>query len=109
MATKRSKRRQVGHGGRTTPKGATTGSAAARPGSSNARAEPSTRYTPPTAAAMKAPSRLWVPVFMFTMLGVGALLIILNYLGALGSVNNAWLVVGLACILVGIIAATQYR
>ena len=46
---------------------------------------------------------------MFGMLLLGALIIILNYLGAFGSVNNAWLVVGLGCILVGIIAATQYR
>ena len=46
---------------------------------------------------------MWVPVLMFSLLGVGALLIILNYVGALGSVNNAWLVVGLAFILGGII------
>jgi hypothetical protein len=52
---------------------------------------------------------MWVPVLMFSLLGIGALLIILNYVGALGSVNNAWLVVGLAFILGGIITATQYR
>jgi hypothetical protein len=73
------------------------------------RAESSTRYTPPTAADLKAPSRLWVPVLMFAMLGIGALLIILNYVGALGGVNNVWLVVGLGFILAGIITATQYR
>ena len=63
----------------------------------------------PTAIRLRAPSRMWVPVLMFSLLGVGALLIILNYVGALGSVNNAWLVVGLAFILGGIITATQYR
>ncbi len=69
----------------------------------------STRYTPPTAADLKAPSRLWVPVLMFAMLGIGALIIILNYTGVLGSVNNTKLIIGLAFILAGIITATQYR
>lgn len=107
MVTKRTK--GPGRTGRTTPKGATTGSTASRATKSGDRAESSTRYTPPTAADLKAPSRLWVPVLMFSMLGIGALLIILNYVGAFGSVNNLWLVVGLGFILGGIIAATQYR
>ncbi len=107
MATKRTK--GPGGSGRTTPKGATTGSTSSRATKSSGRAESSTRYTPPTAADLKAPSRLWVPVLMFSMLGLGALLIILNYVGALGGVNNVWLIVGLGCILAGIIAATQYR
>jgi hypothetical protein len=106
VVTKRSKRDSKG--GRTTPKGATTGSLSARE-NVDGRAGASARYTPPTAVRLKAPSRLWVPVLMFSMLGIGALLIILNYVGALGSVNNAWLVVGLGFILGGIIAATQYR
>ncbi|MDQ6697237.1 MAG: cell division protein CrgA [Actinomycetota bacterium] len=105
MATKRTR----GGSGRTTAKGATTGSTSAHVTKSTGRAELSGRYTPPTAADLNAPSRLWVPVLMFSMLGVGALLIILNYVGALGGVNNVWLVVGLACILAGIITATQYR
>jgi hypothetical protein len=107
MVTKRSK--GPTKAGRPTAKGATTGSTSSRVTKAGSRAESSTRYTPPTAADLKAPSRLWVPVLMFAMLGIGALLIILNYVGALGGVNNAWLVVGLAFILAGIITATQYR
>jgi hypothetical protein len=108
MATKRTRRE--GGSGRTTPKGtgATSGSLSARE-NAEGRTGASARYTPPSAIRLRAPSRMWVPVLMFSLLGIGALLIILNYVGALGSVNNAWLVVGLAFILGGIITATQYR
>ena len=46
---------------------------------------------------------------MFGLLGLGALIIVLNYLGGLGSASNVKLVIGLVLILGGIIAATQYR
>jgi amino acid transporter len=44
-------------------------------------------------------------------LALGAIVIFLNYLGALlpGSPSNIWLLIGLGCLLVGIIAATQYH
>ena len=61
----------------------------------------------------------WVPILMFTLLGLGLLIIFLNYLGLLpafpftdgsgGETDNRWLVVGLAGILGGIITATQYH
>lgn len=71
------------------------------------------RYTPPGTGTHKGPSPRWVPVLMFTLWGVGLLVIILNYMGLLpGSADggNGWyLVGGLVAILAGIMVATQYR
>jgi hypothetical protein len=86
-------------GGRVTPKGT---------GSSD-RPAASARYTPPVPRADR-PSPVWVPILMFTLLGVGALTIFLNYLGVLpGDTSNVYLGIGLGAICVGIIVATQYR
>jgi hypothetical protein len=86
--------------GRVTAKGTTPASS---------RPNPSTRYTPPVPREEKV-SPKWVPVLMFTLLGVGALLILLNYLDVLpGGTSNAYLGGGLAAICGGIIVATQYR
>jgi hypothetical protein len=88
-------------GGRVTPtKGATT---------SAAKPSPSSRYTPPVPRELKA-SPMWVPVLMFVLLGIGMLVIPLNYMGVLpGSTSNAYLGVGLLAICGGILVATQYR
>ncbi len=56
-----------------------------------------------------APSPTWVPVLMFTLLGLGVLTILLNYVGSIWDTSNAVLLVGLGLILGGIITATQYR
>jgi hypothetical protein len=88
--------------GRTTPKGTTPGKPA--PGTG--------RYTPP-APKLDAPSPMWVPVLMFTLLVAGAAMIVLNYLGLLptasGEASNWWLLGGLGLISLGFITATQYR
>jgi hypothetical protein len=63
--------------------------------------------TQPTYA--KGPSPWWVPALMFGLIIVGALVIMLNYMGAFGEPDNIRLVIGLALILGGIITATQYR
>ena len=98
MATKPPKRKVKG--GRVTPKG--TGSPAARP-------EPSSRYTPPIPRSQKV-SPPWVPVLMFALLGLGMLVILLNYVEVLpGGTKNAYLLMGLGSILGGIITATQYH
>ena len=77
--------------GRTTPKGGTG------------------RYTPPTPRAVKV-GRPWVPVLKGVLLGVGAILILLNYFDLLpGGASNAYLLVGLALITGGFITATQWR
>ncbi|MGZ4754200.1 MAG: cell division protein CrgA [Acidimicrobiia bacterium] len=67
------------------------------------------RYTPP-APKKKAASPLWVPAVMFTLLFVGTLVIITNYLGILpGEQQNRYLLLGLVQITAGFIFATLYR
>ena len=91
-------KRRVQKGTRVTPKGTTP-----RP------ADSSGRYTPPIPRQVKV-SPMWVPVLMFTLLGLGLVVIFLNYLGVLpGGMSNAYLGLGLAAICGGIITATQYR
>jgi hypothetical protein len=92
-------KRQV-PGGRVTPKG--TKASDKRPASS-------TRYTPPVPREMKV-SPKWVPILMFSLLGLGLVIIFLNYLEVLpGGMSNAYLGLGLGAICGGIITATQYR
>ena len=81
--------------GRVTPKGTTSG-----------------RYTPPTPKEYKV-SPPWVPVLMLTLLVLGMLVIVSNYLpgaGLLpGDTDNKWLLIGLGLITGGFITATKYR
>lgn len=68
------------------------------------------RYTPPSSApGAQLPSPWWVPALMFGLLILGALVIMLNYMGVFGDAENYRLIIGLALILGGIITATQYR
>lgn len=97
---------------RVTAKGSVTKSVASSPTGDDDHPGASTRYTPPTPRIdkMDMPSPMWVPVLMFALLGLGALLIVLNYLGVLpGDTDNKYLAVGLVMILGGIVTATQYR
>jgi len=67
------------------------------------------RYTPPTPRTEKV-SPLWVPVLMFTCLGIGMLMIILNYVNVLPkSPHNGWLLGGLGFITAGFITATKFH
>jgi hypothetical protein len=52
-----------------------------------------------------------VPVLMFTLLGLGVVIILLNYIDVLlpGATSNGCLLAGLVLILAGIVTATQYR
>jgi hypothetical protein len=87
-------------GGRVTPKGGTTAPPTTSP-----------RYTPPNLNKELGPSPMWVPILMFTLLGLGILVILLNYVALLlpGATSNGYLVLGLALILSGIVTATQFR
>ncbi len=99
MPTKPPPKRKV-KGGRVTPKGGH---------SSSPRPDASSRYTPPVPKEYKV-SPWYIPVLMFTLLGLGLVVIFLNYLGVLpGDTKNSYLLVGLAFILGGIMTATQYR
>ena len=89
-----------------TPKG---GGQAARP---TKVAPASGRYTPPIPKSKKVSPR-WVPVLMFTLLGLGTAVIVLNYLGLLptksGDASNVYLLLGLVLITGGFVTATQYH
>jgi Cell division protein CrgA len=68
------------------------------------------RYTPP--APKKAPpSKLWLPVTMFTMLATGMVVVITNYLGLLpgGDAQNSYLFIGLGLIAGGFLLSTRLR
>ena len=55
-------------------------------------------------------SPTWVPVLMFSFLGLGVLIIFFNYVGWMpGGTSNPILLLGLGSILAGIITATQYH
>jgi len=98
MANKKPAKRRV-PAGRVTPKGT-------RPGD---QAPASGRYTPPVPRTTKV-SPIWVPILMFTLLGLGALVIFCNYLGLVpGDTSNVYLLIGLGLILAGIITATNYH
>jgi hypothetical protein len=91
-------------GGRVTPKGG-------HPRSSGPTPTASQRYTPPSLRKDQMPSPRWVPVLMFTLLVLGVIVIILNYIDIVlpGATSNGYLLLGLGLILGGIITATQYR
>lgn len=98
-------------GGRVTPKGGTGAGArhAISKGHAAREAETSSRYTPPVPQEFKV-SPTWVPVLMFTLLVAGGLIIMVNYLGVLpGGTDNMYLLLGLGCILGGIITATNFH
>ena len=105
-------------GGRTTPKGTQPGHLhethrldSADPKSLHGQtvAEASSRYTPPIRREQKV-SPQWVPVLMFLLLGIGALVILFYYLGFVpGGRNNLYLFLGLTSVLGGLFTATKYH
>lgn len=105
-------------GGRTTPKGTQPGKVheTHRLDSSDTHslhgqslADASSRYTPPTLREQRV-SPTWVPILMFVLLGLGALVILLYYIGFVpGGRNNWYLFSGLASVLGGLFTATKYR
>jgi len=102
MATRKASDRRTT--GRVTPKGG------GKPAPAKVDAGvASGRYTPPIPREQKVSPR-WVPVLMFTLLGLGVVVIILNYVGLLpGDTKNSYLLLGLALITGGFITATNYH
>lgn len=70
------------------------------------------RYQPPPKKKPK-PSPRWFGIFVLTVLGLGVVVIILNYLGVSallpGAPRNLYLWSGLGAIAVGFGLATQWR
>ncbi len=93
--------------GRVTPKGGTAKRAGRRVPEAGRPA--SGRYTAPIPVEYRV-SAWWVPVLMLAFFGVGLVCILLNYLGVLpGGTSNIYLLVGLALIVAGFVAATRWR
>jgi hypothetical protein len=110
----RDEKRPARGGGRATPKSSRPSGATSAKKLASSSPTSSGRYTAPIPREQKV-SPWWVPALMFTLLGLGALIILLNYLGVIlpgvseGEPNNAYLLGGLGLILAGIIVATQYH
>ena len=101
--------RKTGASRRTTPKGGRTTPRATAPTGRPSSAAESGRYTAPTPREQKV-SPTWVPILMFTLLGLGVLTIVLNYVNLLpGDASNGYLLLGLAFITGGFITATNYH
>jgi hypothetical protein len=94
-------------GGRVTPKGG--GKSPEGTAHHDSSVAANSRYTPPIPQYVKQ-SPPWVPVLMFALLGVGALVILLYYLGAVpGGRSNWYLTSGLVMLLGGLYTATKYH
>lgn len=65
-------------------------------------------HPPPKPKPKQSPA--WVGVMFFVLLGLGVLLIIVNYLGALpGGTQPIWLLAGLGSMAAAFLLATQWR
>ncbi|MHB1486566.1 MAG: cell division protein CrgA [Acidimicrobiales bacterium] len=106
MATKKPGRAR----NQATASATATASGRATPKSSGRVTPPASgRYTPPIPRNAKV-SPKWVPVIMLALLISGPIVVIINYIGLLpGGASNWYLLLGLALISVGFLAATQYR
>ncbi|CAB4598261.1 MAG: cell division protein CrgA [Actinomycetes bacterium] len=102
-------------GGRVTPKGTRPGDSGRLASHGHAQehgfeggrpVEASSRYTPPTSRAQLESPR-WVPVLMFSLLGLGALTILLRYV--IWQETNLPVLFGLAFLLGGLYTATKWR
>ena len=98
-------------GGRTTPAGTKPGERVATPAKAARTARsgavgPSSRYTPPVPHKLQE-SPPWLPVLMLALFVIGGVAIMLRYLVFPDS--NWPMLVGLACLLGGLFAATKWR
>ncbi|HEY2330820.1 MAG TPA: cell division protein CrgA [Acidimicrobiales bacterium] len=96
-----------GKSGRTTPKGTVTAKGSAKGSPRRVSTEPTGRYTPPAHHVPKV-SPVWVPILMFACFGLGAAMIVLNYVNLLPASPTSWyLVGGLGLVTVGFATATR--
>jgi hypothetical protein len=88
----------TGGSGRATPKGG-----------SPSKGAPSGRYTPPIPREVRR-SPQWFPYVLLSLLVLGLLMIVLNYVQLLpGGTNNWYLIGGIVGIVGGLIMATFYH
>ncbi|MEZ5171500.1 MAG: cell division protein CrgA [Acidimicrobiia bacterium] len=73
------------------------------------RSRETSRYTPPS-PKKAPPSPLWWAVTMFTLMVVGLLVVVANYLNALpGDFETRYLFLGLGLLTAGFVMTTRYR
>lgn len=117
MASKstRSRRKTGGRptasGGRVTPKGGRRAprQSHAKVGDDIDWSAETSRYTAPAPSGAKE-SPAWWPVLMFGLIGIGIVLIVVDYAGLLpGTPNNWMLLPAMVCIAGGLFAAMSYR
>jgi cell division protein CrgA len=96
--------------GRVTPKGGPVkrSSAGSAGTGSQTGGGHSGRYTPPIPREFRS-SPWWVPALILAFFGAGILVILLNYMGVLGTASNVYLFAGLGCIVAGFIGATRWH
>jgi hypothetical protein len=96
----------------TPPKAPPAGSGTAATAAGVTRPQTSGRYTPPAsreAVVVRGTGR-WVVPLLFALLIIGALMIIVNYIGWLpGAPSNWWLLGGMGCLVGALIVATQLK
>lgn len=81
-------------GGRVTPRGT----------------RPENEVAPRVPVSAEKISPTWVPVLMLTLLALGAIMIVLNYVALLpGDTSNWYLLGGLGLLLAGMLMATQWH
>jgi len=79
-------------------------------GSKKATNRPTPPSHKPTAVDDKGPSPLWYVATMFTLMGLGVVLILINYTGLLpGGTSNTYLLIGLGGIGIGFAMTMNYR
>ncbi len=75
-----------------------------------AKRRPTPPKRPPAPAEQKGPSPTWYVVTMFGLMGLGILIVLVNYMGFLpGGTSNLYLLGGLACIAIGFAMTLDYR
>jgi len=94
------------------PPSAKAGSSAKAGPTTSGRVTPkaTNRYTPPVPRSQKV-SPKWVPIVMFTALGLGMLVILANYVSLLpgDGPSNMYLLLGLVLITIGFVTATKFH
>ncbi len=79
-------------------------------GRKKANKQPTPPSHKPTAVDTKGPSPTWYVAIMFGLMGLGVLLILVNYIDVLpGGTSNKYLLTGLAGIGVGFSMTMNYR
>ena len=79
-------------------------------GRKKAKRRPAPPPKKPDAVKAKGPSPTWYVALMFGLMGIGVLVIVVNYVGVLpGGTDNKYLMAGLGAIAVGFGMTLNYR